>query len=59
MVLIRGREGQSQRYVRMEAEVREERRYCATGFEDRRREHQSRNVNNLERLEKARKWVFP
>lgn len=47
-VLIRGREeDQSTRDLWMEAEVREERRCYAAGFEEGRRDRNSRNVGGL------------
>ena len=37
-----------------EVEVREERRYCATGSEDGGRGHEPRNMSNMEELEKLK-----
>lgn len=45
--------------IRKEAEAREERRCCVSGFEGGRKSHKSRNAGGLNKLEKVREQIFP
>lgn len=50
---------ESAKHLRIEAEIKEERRCYPAGFVDGRRECEPRDVGCLSKLEKTRKWILP